>query len=150
MKPRKYTEADIGKIEDGWTNLALHKESGGMIKTRHIEVKDINAVVKASEFTILAGAMAAPICDLYVRIAIDLEDLWNDEVDVVSEVNLLHLEDGVVVEFMSYQPNETGEGFMGLGASDHFRDDQEARLKFLIKFDMNGSEFDELNPPWEY
>jgi hypothetical protein len=53
--------------------------------------------------------------------------------------------------FMAYEPNDDDDtGHMGLGSSAQFADDQEARLKFLTKFNMNDSDFNEPNPPWEY
>jgi hypothetical protein len=52
---------------------------------------------------------------------------------------------------MAYEPNDDDDtGHMGLGSSAQFADDQEARLKFLTKFNMNDSDFNEPNPPWEY
>jgi hypothetical protein len=151
---RDFKKSDIGKTIDGWTMIEWHESAKGAVLRRDIKAEVSSAEVVASDFIILDGALASPICDLWVRLVIDSQDFWFEGYDTDQmrrEIQLIHLSDGHVRAFMAYEPgNNDNTGHMGLGSSAHFADDQEARLKFLTKFNMNDSDFNELNPPWEY
>lgn len=152
-KERKpvYGTSDIGKeTEGGFTIIDLHPGSGGAIGMKKMPVKNVEVKVRDAEFLVLLGAMGAPICEVWIEVKLTYPDYWgDDDGDDRVEVNLLHMEDGVVKEFMAYEPVEEG-GHMGVAASSHFRENQEDRLKFLTRFGFIEADFDELNPPWEY
>jgi hypothetical protein len=150
MTPPPYSDSDIGKKEGEYTIVSLFNPvPGAAVLMRDLEVRGVRVEVAACELVILDGAMASASCDIWFKVHLELEDAWNDSEDNRDEVQLLHTMDGAVIEFMTYEPRD-GEPHMGVSSSAHFRDDQEKRLKFLTKFEMNDSDFDELNAPWEY